>query len=137
MSKQLQITNFYGPKGKKKETKHQKKEKHNSSREGSDVTEKLGDSDEDVQIEIVSDNRLVCSNFVLLTPGMMNYNRNLPRKLKLLTESYSKQKVMDFILGNLRYSRINNLHNLGLIKDDDFWGITMIATLEYLTHHIK
>ena len=44
---------------------------------------------------------------------------------------------MDFILDNLKFHRIDNLRNLDLIKDDDFWSIEILPMLEMVAHHLK
>ena len=129
MSKQLRLTSFYNVKENNNNTKPNKKNKHHSSREGSDATEKLGGSDDDIPLEVFQGHRLVGPSFLLLTPTVMLYFAPMQRKLKGLGQSYSKQNVMDFILHNLKFHKIDNLHNLDLIKDDDFWDIELPATI--------
>ena len=44
---------------------------------------------------------------------------------------------MDFILGNLKFHRIDNLKNLDSIKDDDFWNIEMPMVIELVHRYIR
>jgi hypothetical protein len=88
-------------------------------------------------LEIFEGHRLVGPSFLLLTPTVMSYFPAIQRKLTALTKNYSKQNVMDFILDNLKFHRIDNLRNLDLIKDDDFWSIEILPMLEMVAHHLK
>ena len=48
----------------------------------------------------------MCPSFVLLTPTVMNYYRRIDKELGDISNKYSKEKVFDFILGNLKFHRI-------------------------------
>jgi hypothetical protein len=141
MSRQPLITNYLEKKGIKPDNrtgkKTTKKEHHESSRENSMETEKLGDSNDCIILETFEYHRMVGPSFILLTPSIMVYYRGLERKLKDIVDNYSKDKVMDFILENLKFHKIDNLNNLKSIKDDDFWGIGLPAMIELTYAHIK
>ncbi len=88
-------------------------------------------------MEVYHQHKLVCPSFVLLTPSIMIYYHSLERNLRELCDHYSKEKVIDFILSNLKHSKIDNLKNLEQIKDDDFWGHELPFVIEMAYKNIR
>lgn len=80
---------------------------------------------------------MVCTAFILITPSVLSYYPKIDKVLRELSDRYSKEKVLDFMLDNLKHHRIANLNNLKLIEDDDFWSLWLPIIIELIHNNMR
>jgi hypothetical protein len=57
-------------------------------------------------------------------------------KLQKLEHDYEKEAAMAFIESNMRFHKTENIKNLDLIEDDDFWGLALPKLVQLLLAHL-
>lgn len=112
MSRQLKLDNFIVQKPKHEYAKANNKNKRKESRENSEDTVRLEEEPE-VKLEVFEPvNRRVCPSFILLGPQHVRHFHSIKSKLEKLEASYSRDDVISFIEGNLRFHKVENVRHL-------------------------
>lgn len=92
----------------------------------------------EVKLEVFEPiNKKVCPSFVLIGPQHVRHFHSIKSKLEKLEANYSRDDVIAFIEGNLRFHKIENVKHLESIKDDDFWSFTMIKLIRILIDELS